>query len=322
MNARPRMLLLAGDPTGIGPEITAKLLAMPEAREAASITLLGDPDVFAAGAKVAGVPNSIFDGLPFVEHRASGASYPTGRVSRQAGAFTLETLRPACEQIRVGATDAFLFAPLNKQAMKLAGLEQEDEMHFFAHLLGVKTLCSEINIAKSLWTTRVTSHVPLKEVAHLVTTNGIYAAIDQVNVMLRRIRTEPRIGVAALNPHAGEGGLLGAEEIDVIAPAIEQARAAGVLAFGPLPPDTMFVRAHKGEFDAIVTMYHDQGQIATKLLGFERGVTLQAGLPVPVVTPAHGTAFDITGKGIANPGAILEAFRVGVQACTQARQLV
>jgi 4-hydroxythreonine-4-phosphate dehydrogenase len=122
--------------------------------------------------------------------------------------------------------------------------------------------------------------------------------------------------VAALNPHAGEGGLLGTEEIDVIAPAIERARAAGVLAFGPLPPDTMFVRARKGEFDAIVTMYHDQGQIATKLLGFDRGVTLQAGLPVPVVTPAHGTAFDITGQGIANPGAILEAFRAGVQACT------
>ena len=113
--------------------------------------------------------------------------------------------------------------------------------------------------------------------------------------MLRRDRREPRIGVAALNPHAGEGGLLGTEEIDVIAPAVERARAAGVLAFGPLPPDTMFVRARKGEFDAIVTMYHDQGQIATKLLGFERGVTLQAGLPVPVVTPAHGTAFDIAG---------------------------
>jgi 4-hydroxythreonine-4-phosphate dehydrogenase len=231
----------------------------------------------------------------------------------------LGTLRAACEQIRAGEADIFLFAPLNKQAMKLAGLEQEDEMQFFAHVLGVKTLCSEINIAESLWTTRVTSHVPLKDVAHLVTTDGICAAIDQVNIMLRRVRTEPRIGVAALNPHAGEGGLLGSEEIDVIAPAIERARAAGVLAFGPLPPDTMFVRARKGEFDAIVTMYHDQGQIATKLLGFERGVTLQAGLPVPVVTPAHGTAFDITGKGIANPEAIREAFRVGVQACTGAQ---
>lgn len=312
------MLLLAGDPTGIGPEITAKLLATPETREAASITLLGDPNIFAAGAQVAGVPHSIFEGLPLIEYRASGAPYPTGQVGREAGAFTLGTLRAACEQIRAGKTDAFLFAPLNKQTMKLAGLEQEDEMHFFAHVLGVNTLCSEINIAESLWTTRVTSHVPLKDVAHLVSTERICAAIDQINTMLRRHRAEPRIGVAALNPHAGEGGLLGTEEIDVIAPAIERARAAGVLAFGPLPPDTMFVRARKGEFDAIVTMYHDQGQIATKLLGFERGVTLQAGLPVPVVTPAHGTAFDIAGKGIASPGAICEAFRVGVQACTGA----
>jgi 4-hydroxythreonine-4-phosphate dehydrogenase len=316
MSAKPRVLLLAGDPTGIGPEITAKLLAMPETREAAAITLLGDPVVFAGGAKIAGVAQSVFEGLPLVEYRASGAPYPMAQVSREAGAFTLGTLRAACERIRTGETDAVLFAPLNKQAMKLAGLAQEDEMHFFAHLLGVTTLCSEINIAESLWTTRVTSHVPLKEVAHLVTADGIFAAIDQINAMLRRNRPEPRIGVAALNPHAGEGGLLGTEEIDVIAPAIERARAAGVLAFGPLPPDTMFVRARKGEFDAIVTMYHDQGQIATKLLGFDRGVTLQAGLPVPVVTPAHGTAFDITGQGIANPGAILEAFRAGVQACT------
>jgi 4-hydroxythreonine-4-phosphate dehydrogenase len=315
MTAMPRMLLVAGDPTGIGPEITAKLLAMPETRETASITLLGDPEVFADGANAAGLPQSIFNGLPLIEYRASGAPYAIAQVSRQAGAFTLGCLRAACEQIRARETDGLLFAPLNKQAMKLAGLEQEDEMHFFAHVLGVSTLCSEINIADSLWTTRVTSHVPLRDIANLVTTARIHAVIDQLNTMLRRDRREPRIGVAALNPHAGEGGLLGTEEIDVIAPAVERARAAGVLAFGPLPPDTMFVRARKGEFDAIVTMYHDQGQIATKLLGFERGVTLQAGLPVPVVTPAHGTAFDIAGKGIANPGAIREAFRVGCQAC-------
>jgi 4-hydroxythreonine-4-phosphate dehydrogenase len=312
------MLLLAGDPTGIGPEITAKLLAMPETREAAAVTLLGDRDVFAAGAKVAGLSQTVFDGLPFVEYPASGGPYPMARVSREAGAFALGTLRAACERVRAGEADALLFAPLNKQAMKLAGLEQEDEMHFFAHVLGVTTLCSEINIAASLWTTRVTSHVPLKDVAGLITTDGVLAAIDQVNAMLRRIRPEPRIGVAALNPHAGEGGLLGTEERDAIAPAVERAKAAGMLVSGPLPPDTMFVRARKGEFDAIVTMYHDQGQIATKLLGFERGVTLQAGLPVPVVTPAHGTAFDIAGKGMADPGAIREAFRVGVQACTDA----
>jgi 4-hydroxythreonine-4-phosphate dehydrogenase len=315
MNAKPRVLLVAGDPTGIGPEITAKLLDMPETREAAAITLLGDPDVFAAGARIARVSQSVFEGLPLVAYRANGGPYPMARVSREAGAFTLGTLRAACERIRAGEADAFLFAPLNKQAMKLAGLEQEDEMHFFAHVLGVTTLCSEINIAASLWTTRVTSHVPLKEVAHLITTDGICAAIDQVNALLRRTKPEPRIGVAALNPHAGEGGLLGTEEIDVIAPAVERAKAAGMLVSGPLPPDTMFVRARKGEFDAIVTMYHDQGQIATKLLGFERGVTLQAGLPVPVVTPAHGTAFDIAGKGVANPGAIREALQVGVQAC-------
>ncbi len=318
MSARPRLLLLAGDPTGIGPEITAKLLALPETREAAEITLLGDHHVFRAGAKIAGTPESVFDGLPFVEERI-GQIPAVAHLSCEAGAFTLATLRRACGLIRDGKVDVLLFAPLNKQAMMLAGLEQEDEMHFFAHQLGVTSLCSEINIAASLWTTRVTSHVPLKDVSGLLTAGGIFAAIDQVNSMLRRIKPEPRIAVAGFNPHAGEGGLLGREEIDVIAPAIERAQAAGILASGPYPPDTMFVRARKGEFDAVVTMYHDQGQIATKLIGFERGVTLQSGLPIPVVTPAHGTAFDIAGKGVAVASAILEAFRVGVAAARNSR---
>lgn len=313
MSDKPRVLLLAGDPTGIGPEITAKLLAMPETREAAEITLLGDPDVFLSGAKTGRTPATVFDGLPFLEYRMEDTC-AIGRHSRHAGAFTLETLRLACEMIRDGKVDALLFAPLNKQAMMLAGLEQEDEMHFFAHELGVTTLCSEINIAASLWTTRVTSHVPLKDVAGLITADAVFARIEQVHSMLKRIRPEPAIGVAGLNPHAGEGGLLGREEIDAIAPAVERAVAAGIAASGPFAPDTIFVRARKGEFDAVVTMYHDQGQIATKLLGFERGVTLQAGLPIPVVTPAHGTAFDIAGKGVADPGAIREAFRVGVEA--------
>ena len=317
---KTRIALLAGDPTGIGPEITAKLLAKAEHQDGAEIILLGDPAVFASGAEVARVSGGIFDGLPRIEWRLSGVgSYRLGQVSREAGAYALGTLRAACDLIRDGRVDAVLFAPLNKQAMKLAGLEQEDEMHFFAHVLGVRTLCSEINIASSLWTTRVTSHVPLKAVAGLITTDGIYSVIEQVNELRGRVAPRPRIGVAALNPHAGEGGLLGTEEVDVIAPAVERARSRGIAVSGPFPADTIFVRARRGEFDAVVTMYHDQGQIATKLLGFERGVTLQAGLPVPIATPAHGTALDIAGKGVADPGAIGEAFRVAVSAASDQR---
>ena len=203
--------------------------------------------------------------------------------------------------------------------MKLAGLKQEDEMHYFADLLGHTGLCSEINILSAsrdaaLWTTRVTSHVPLRAVADLITEDAVYNSIGLIDRVMRAERgAAPRIAVAGLNPHAGEGGLLGTEEIQVIGPAVERARRDGIAASGPWPADTLFIAARRGDFDAVVTMYHDQGQIATKLMGFERGVTLQGGLPAPITTPAHGTAFDIAGKGVANVGPIREAYGVALR---------
>jgi 4-hydroxythreonine-4-phosphate dehydrogenase len=192
-------------------------------------------------------------------------------------------------------------------------------MHYFADLLGHTGLCSEINVADLLWTTRVTSHVPLRAVADLITEVAVYDAIGLIDRVMRAERgTSPRIAVAGLNPHAGEGGLLGTEEIRVIGPAVERARRDGLTVAGPFPADTLFIAARRGDFDAVVTMYHDQGQIATKLLGFERGVTLQGGLPAPIATPAHGTAFDIAGKGVANAGPIREAFWL---ACRMAARL-
>jgi 4-hydroxythreonine-4-phosphate dehydrogenase len=139
----------------------------------------------------------------------------------------------------------------------------------------------------------------------------VYDAIVLIDQVLRTAGVgEPRLLVAALNPHGGEGGLFGNEEIEAIAPAIQQARSAGIQASGPFPADTIFVRARKGACDAVVSMYHDQGQIAMKLMGFERGVTVQGGLPLPVTTPAHGTAFDIAGHGKANPQGLYQAFRI------------
>jgi 4-hydroxythreonine-4-phosphate dehydrogenase len=294
-----RIGLLAGDPTGIGPEIVAKLLAEPETHEAADVVLIGDPTLFPAE-----------HGLPILE--VALASRPLlGHVSKEAGAFTLATLRRAAEAIKAGDIDALVYAPLNKQAMKLAGLFQEDEMHYLAHELAFTGLCSEINVAAHLWTTRVTSHVPLRQVADLIDEPGVYNAIALLDRIMRTSReTPPRIAVAGLNPHAGEGGLLGYEEIRVIGPAVARAKAGGIDVSGPYPADTLFIAARRGDFDAVVTMYHDQGQIAMKLMGFEKGVTLHGGLPKPVATPAHGTAFDIAGKGIANVGPIREAFRL------------
>ncbi len=311
VNGKPRIGLLAGDPSGIGPEVAARLLALPETLDRADILLIGDRDVFRDGARVAGAGAEAIANLPLKESRLS-VDVPMARVSKDAGAFTLGTLRLRAEAIRQDEIDALVFAPLNKQAMKLAGLRQEDEMHYFAELLGHTGLCSEINVADPLWTTRVTSHVPLRAVADLITENAVYEAIRLIDRVMRTERggAPPRIVVAGLNPHAGEGGLLGTEEVQTIGPAVERAKSDGVMVSGPFPADTLFIAARRGDFDAVVTMYHDQSQIATKLLGFERGVTLQGGLPVPIATPAHGTAFDIAGKGVANVGPIREAFGV------------
>jgi 4-hydroxythreonine-4-phosphate dehydrogenase len=156
--------------------------------------------------------------------------------------------------------------------------------------------------------------VALREVAELITVEKIRDAGRLLHrTIVKSGIAAPRIAVAGLNPHAGEGGLLGSEEIDTIAPAVEHLRAEGLDAIGPLPADTLFVAARRGDFHGVVTMYHDQGQIAMKLMGFDRGVTVAGGLTAIITTPAHGTAFDIVGKGVADPGAMREAFRIACE---------
>jgi 4-hydroxythreonine-4-phosphate dehydrogenase len=175
-----------------------------------------------------------------------------------------------------------------------------------------------MNVLDKLWTARATSHVPFRQVSALLTRERVEKAIGLAHRTLRRAGYQrPRIAVAALNPHGGEGGLFGDEELTIIRPAIEEARAAHILADGPFPADTIFLRAVAGHYDAVVNMYHDQGQVATKLLGFNKGVTITAGLPVVFTTPAHGTAFDIVGKGVADPGALTAALRLAARLATR-----
>ena len=305
----PRIGLLLGDPTGIGPELIAKLLAFPETLTLAEVLVIGDRRLYKRGLGIAGTvdahPQFLYHPCPREE------DHVLGKVSSEAGLYVLGCLRKAIETWQAREIDAIVFAPLNKQAMKLAGMKQSDELHYFAELLGHHGRVSEINICGKLWTSRVTSHIPLSAVSGALTADGICGAVDLLHQALRASGiSSPRIAVAALNPHAGEGGLLGTEEITVIGPAIEKARANGAKVTGPLPADTLFIAARRGDFDGVVTMYHDQGQIALKLLGFDRGVTLAGGLPAVITTPAHGTAFDIAGKGIADVGALREAFSV------------
>ncbi len=184
-------------------------------------------------------------------------------------------------------------------------------MRWFEDILGCHTYTGELNVLDTLWTSRVTSHVALKHVSELLTPEGVADAANLITVSLKASgKAAPRVAVCGLNPHNGDNGNYGSEEINIIAPGVALAQSRGIAVDGPFPADTIFVRAKNGHYDAIVTMYLDQGQIAMKLMGFERGVTVQGGLPIPVTTPAHGTAYDIAGQSIANVGATKNAFNL------------
>lgn len=170
-----------------------------------------------------------------------------------------------------------------------------------------------MNVLEGLWTSRVTSHLSLRSALDLITQERIGKAILLADATFCRVGvSSPRIAVAALNPHGGEGGLFGDEEITTIRPAVERIKEQGINCGGPFPADTVFLKAFGGAYDSVVSMYHDQGQIATKLIGFNKGVTVTAGLKSVFTTPAHGTAYDIVGQGIANPGALEQALSIAI----------
>lgn len=233
------------------------------------------------------------------------------------GKFALANYKHALELGRDGRVDAVCFTPFNKQAMRLARAEYDDEIAFSAEVVGLKTPASEFNVLDRLWNARVTSHIPLRDVAAKLSGERIHRALKLTDACMRNAGfTRPRIAVAGLNPHAGDGGNFGREEIDVIAPVVAAGQAEGIAAEGPFPADTVFLRAKDGAFDAVLTMYHDQGQIAMKLMGFDRGVTLLGGFPFPICTPAHGTAYDIAGQGIASIGASRAALLLAAEMAT------
>ena len=298
---KPRLAFFVGDPNGIGPELSAKLLARPETHAAAEVKVFGDRRL---------LPHPQLETVPGLDSEA----LTPGRASAAAGRWVVAALKQLARAAQEGKVDGIVFAPLNKQAMKLGGLQYHDEQHLFAAELQAKGYSVEFNVIDGLWTSRVTSHIPLKDVAGSISVQGILDAVRIIDEALKRGGTPtPRIAVAGLNPHAGEGGTMGREEIELIAPAIERARQAGIEALGPFPADTVFVAARRGDYDAVVTMYHDQGQIAMKLMGFDRGVTVLGGLPVPIATCAHGTAYDIVGRGVANTVPLTNAFHLAAR---------
>lgn len=218
-----------------------------------------------------------------------------------------------------GEADAVCFTPFNKGAMRLVTPGYEDEIGFTAEAIGFQGVAKEFNVLEGLWNARVTSHVPLKDVAGLLSEKAILDNLRLTDAALRASGVaRPRIAVAGLNPHAGDHGNFGHEEILVIAPAVEAGKREQIDCDGPFPADTVFLRAKRGDFDAVLTMYHDQGQIAMKLIGFDAGVTLMGGFPFPICTAAHGTAYDIAGQGIAHPGAMRNAVLLAARMASRA----
>ena len=324
---RPTIAFAMGDPAGISPELAAKVLALPEVRSAARLVVFGDRRILDEGARVAGTAADVRvvddetaasqaqDGPVLVDLRnLAPAEVERGTATLAGGRFATENFRRALLAAKAGRADAVFFTPFNKAAMRMAYPAYDDEIRFINDVLGDAYPASEFNVLDRLWNARVTSHVPLSEVASRITGERIERALRLTDGCMRAAGFErPRIGVAGLNPHAGDGGNFGREEIDIIAPAVERAKRDGVAADGPYPSDTVFLRAKAGQFDAVLTMYHDQGQIAMKLIGFDRGVTMLGGYPFPICTPAHGTAYDIAGQGIANVGAAREALLLAIR---------
>ena len=248
---------------------------------------------------------------------------PLGRVSKAAGHEVLDTLEYLLEYAEEGRIDGIVYAPLNKQSMQMTGRVKADELSFIVDLLSFDGHAGELNILNDFWTSRVTSHIPIKAVAEHITKVRVLAAIELVHrSLLNAGYADPKIAVSGLNPHAGDGGAFGDEEIKAIEPAVRAAGLRGIDVHGPFSPDTIFLQAQADGYHAIVSMYHDQGQIAMKLMGFGEGVTLLGGLPFPIATPAHGTAFDIAGKGQANAAGLKAAMQICITASQSRRRAI
>ena len=301
-----RVAITTGDPAGIGPELVARLLSEIALDAGQPVTVFSTTAELDRGFDQAGAgaDRAAVDAAGHIELVESGHDFvdmPLAEASERGGRWALDHLELALSAHERGEVDAIVFAPLNKSSLHQAGMHENDELRWFEKRLGVTGVVSELNAISGLWTSRVTSHVSHRDAPAQVTADRVRGAASLLNAYLIGSGVpNPRIAVCALNPHNGEGGKFGREEIDEIVPGVALARSIGIDAIGPFPADTLFLRARDGEFDGVVTMYHDQGQIAMKMIGFDGGVTVEGGIGIAVCTPAHGTAFDRVGAGTAS----------------------
>ncbi len=333
MQNRPKIAITMGDAAGIGPEITVKCLAQPDVYQWCMPVVVGDSSVISQAVALTGVllkirsvktastaqfAHGTIDVLDY--HNIDVENLRMGIVDAKNGEAAVLYTKKAGKMCLDGRVDAMVSAPLNKESMHAAGYKYEGQTEILGELCGVKKY-GMILLLGNLRLMLLTTHMSLRQAIEKVKKERIVSMVELAWESLRSFGLEhPKIAVAAVNPHAGEGGLFGDEEVKEISPAVEECRARGMNVVGPIPADTVFVRAKEGEFDLVVAMFHDQGLMVVKLLGFGSAVTLLAGLPLIRTSVGHGTAFDIAGKNKADHRNLLEAIRIATDLAARKRR--
>lgn len=315
-----------GDPSGIGPEIILSMLARRKRLPGCRFVIIGSAEVLNETAGLVGVDNPC---IPVCRMADLGASqsgpflldlrnvrtgdYTPGLLSPQAGSASVDYVIKGIDLALNGQIDALVTAPIHKEAIHLAGYHYPGHTEILAERTGTLNYAMML-VGGPIRVVLVTTHLPLRDVPGAITTEGIVNKIRLANGAMGALGFEkPRLAVAGLNPHGGEGGIFGDEEELYIAPAVRQARQEGIEVSGPLPADTVFYHAYHGRFHGVVCMYHDQGLIPLKMIAFDRGVNVTLGLPIIRTSVDHGTAFDIAGKGMADPASLMEAVKTAIR---------
>jgi 4-hydroxythreonine-4-phosphate dehydrogenase len=315
----PLLAITMGDPSGVGPEIIA--LALEEETFTNNCLVVGDIVRLKAGARKAGSSTRYKvvdhpckagdDGIvPVLNVGLANPGIPFGQLSAESGECAYRCVVKAIDLAMERTVDAIVTAPINKESLQLAGYMYPGHTELLAERTGADDTVMML-AAGAMRVLHVTTHIPLSQVPGAISTERILRVLQLGDEALKKMGIKsPLFAVAGLNPHAGEGSIFGDEEERIIAPAIELALGKGIRVEGPVPPDVVFLKMHRGKYHAIVAMYHDQGHIPLKLLAFESGVNVSLGLPIIRTSVDHGTAFDIAGKGLADPGSLIEALRL------------
>lgn len=330
MSKSIKLAITMGDPGGIGPEVALKAVYRSKWPDSIRFVLIGNKDVWLQYARQCRLPQpyecknieeadnnriSIWEALPRTTNKKSYSivRWQAGKTGKAEGRASLLWVRAAAEGCQEGKFDGMVTGPICKHSIQAAGYKFPGHTEYLAHLTGCGKVAMML-IGGPLHVVLATRHLPLTRVASALTRSEIIEAVEMANGAVKWLNLHPRnIGVCALNPHAGEDGLLGNEELKIIAPALRYLRRRGMAVAGPIPADVIFYQAMQNKFGAIVAMYHDQGLAPLKMIAFEKGVNLTLGLPFVRTSPDHGTAFDIAGTGLASGSSMVEAISLAIK---------